>query len=116
MLWLFFSRGMRQNYSDISLLFSNCLITFIAGALLGLIYASKDEEFYAKSMLCTMCMGLCSVQAHLRCFGAEKTQYFRECSTNIGEFSGQVAYFVGKNLADSVTLFSLPLTFLIAVS
>ena len=97
---------------------SNCGITFCAGALLGLIYAGRDagSTYYPKALLCTMTMGLCSMQASLRPFGAEKTQYFRECSTSVGSISGQVAYFIGKNVADLITIASMPLSFLISVS
>ena len=118
LLYLFTRRGYQQNYREISLLVSNCGITFCAGALLGLIYAGRDagSTYYPKALLCTMTMGLCSMQASLRPFGAEKTQYFRECSTSVGSISGQVAYFIGKNVADLITIASMPLSFLISVS
>ncbi|KAK3702963.1 hypothetical protein QZH41_012414, partial [Actinostola sp. cb2023] len=91
-----------------SLLMDQFLV-LLAGGILGALRRNAPlDQFFVLQTLSSLAIGLTAMLSSLRCFGSNRTTFWRESSTGINRLS----YFLAVNLVQLPIIFITPMTYL----
>ncbi|XP_031574039.1 ABC transporter G family member 28-like, partial [Actinia tenebrosa] len=91
-----------------SLLMDLCLV-LLAGGMLGALRRNATlDKFFVLQTLSSLAIGLTAMLSSLRCFGNNRTTFWRESSTGINRLS----YFLAVNIVQLPIIIITPMVYL----